>query len=189
MANRKTREEWLSQLVSDLRPVFRKRGHPLPKKIRISVGWPSRSIRKTIGQCFYHGSSADDTNELFISPMLDDALRVADIVVHELCHAAVGPGHGHGPVFKRCMLAMDLGGKPTATVATPALLEWLRPIVKALGKYPHAALQPSGGKKQTTRLLKASCPADGYTVRVTRKWLESMGCPTCPCGAEMESDA
>jgi len=174
---KKNRETWLNELVSDLRPIYRKRGYTLPRKLRVSVGWPSKSIRKVIGQCFYEGGSADDSIEIFISPMLDDPMRVADVLVHELCHAAVGGGHGHGPVFKRCADTFDLGGKPTATEATPALIEWLKPLVKARGKYPHAALQPTGGKKQTTRLLKASCSC-GYVVRVTRKWAE-LASPRC----------
>lgn len=41
------------------------------------------------------------------------------------------------------------------------------------------------GKKQTTRMLKVQCPACGYLARVTRKWLEEAGTPTCPCGERM----
>jgi len=33
-------------------------------------------------------------------------------------------------------------------------------------------------------MLKVSCPADGYTVRTTAKWI-AVGFPTCPCGTEM----
>ena len=35
------------------------------------------------------------------------------------------------------------------------------------------------------RQLKAVCKECGYTVRVTRKWL-NIGVPVCPCGTEME---
>jgi len=35
-------------------------------------------------------------------------------------------------------------------------------------------------KPQGTRLLKASCPGCGYTVRITQKWLTKAGTPTCP---------
>lgn len=41
------------------------------------------------------------------------------------------------------------------------------------------------GPKQTTRQLKIQCPACGYLARVTRKWLEEAGTPTCPCGERM----
>ena len=36
-----------------------------------------------------------------------------------------------------------------------------------------------------TRLLKASCPDCGYTVRVTQKWID-VGLPVCPCGETLE---
>lgn len=38
--------------------------------------------------------------------------------------------------------------------------------------------------KQSTRMIKLVCPADGYAVRTTRKWIE-VGLPRCPCGREM----
>jgi len=36
------------------------------------------------------------------------------------------------------------------------------------------------GAKQTTRLVKCVCPDCGYTIRVTRKWLDT-GLPYCAC--------
>ena len=35
-------------------------------------------------------------------------------------------------------------------------------------------------KKQTTRLIKCSCSACGYTARTSRKWLDTAGAPICP---------
>jgi hypothetical protein len=44
------------------------------------------------------------------------------------------------------------------------------------------AKNANGDKKpQSTRLLKAECGECGYTVRVTKKWLEAKGAPICPC--------
>jgi len=47
--------------------------------------------------------------------------------------------------------------------------------------------------KQSTRLLKAACEhrdegadACGYTVRVTRKWVDQLGAPHCPVHGAME---
>lgn len=48
-----------------------------------------------------------------------------------------------------------------------------------------ARLEASARKKVGSRLIKCSCPACDYTVRVTRQWLDQ-GCPTCPCGEVME---
>lgn len=41
-------------------------------------------------------------------------------------------------------------------------------------------------KKQSTRLIKVMCAACGYTMRITRKWLE-VAVPDCPdCGRRMK---
>jgi hypothetical protein len=56
------------------------------------------------------------------------------------------------------------------------------PVLKQLGKYPHAELSgglSSGPGKQDTRLMKVYCPACDYKARITRKWIE-VGVPTCP---------
>lgn len=34
-------------------------------------------------------------------------------------------------------------------------------------------------KKQTTRMVKVTCDGCGYTARVTRKWLDTVGAPHC----------
>lgn len=39
--------------------------------------------------------------------------------------------------------------------------------------------------RQATRLLKLQCPACGYILRGTRKWID-VGLPTCCCGTRME---
>jgi hypothetical protein len=77
----------------------------------------------------------------------------------------------------------------TATVASPELSDTLAEIVDEIGPYPHAALNPdeSGKKKQGTRMLKLACPACGYAVRTTAKWID-VGFPTCPCGTEMRGE-
>ena|ERR1035438_9605122 len=60
-----------------------------------------------------------------------------------------------------------------STPATPELTQRLAGLYAPLGPYPH--------KPQSTRLLKAECGECGYTVRVTKKWLEAKGAPICPC--------
>jgi hypothetical protein len=73
-----------------------------------------------------------------------------------------------------------------ATTASPTLLERLKAFVAQTGPYPHAQLTAADRptKKDGTRLIKVSCQECGYTVRVTRKWLE-VGFPLCPCGEVM----
>lgn len=180
-----TREQWLLACANDgIRPLISAQGHTLPQ-FRVTCGFPRG--RKAIGQCWYSDSSADQTNELMISPVLADPLDVSATLAHELCHAALTKGIGHKAPFKHLAYAIGLEGKPTATVPGELFKRTIEPILIQLGPYPHARLDPGTlGKKQTTRLIKASCIACGYTVRVTRQWL-AQAIPQCPIHlADME---
>ena len=121
-----------------------------------------------------------------MSPVVDDSYEVAAILAHELIHGAM-PEAGHGPKFAAVAAAVKLEGKPTATVGGEAFRAAVAPMISAHGIYPHGSLEAAAEarKKQGTRLLKASCDDDGYTVRVTRKWVEQLGAPVCPCGRPM----
>ena len=189
----KTREEWLQRFTEAARPMFKKAGHPLPKKVRTSVGFPSRGIRaKAIGECWFASAAGDNVSEIFIRPSLqDDTSRIADILTHELCHAALPEGEGHGKLFKHLATSLGLTGKMTATTAGPAWHEWADPIVKQLGRFPGAKLDGvlSGGKKkQTTRMLKLVCTECDWTCRTTQVHIHAeMSCPT-DCGGRLVAD-
>lgn len=194
------REQWLGQLVEALRPTFINIGYPLPDRIRVACGWPSRSAlsRKTrrIGEAWSQACSADGAHETFLSPTLSDPVEVGAVLVHELVHHAVGVGHGHKGPFTRCARSIGLEGKMRSTVAGPRLNEQLRHLTTMLGPYPHGALAntaggiitSSGPTKQATRMLKVSC-ACGCIVRMARQWLDNVGVPTCGCGKKMQHDA
>jgi len=193
------REQWLNKVKDHkiIKALFKAAGFPIPKNVRVSVGWPlgrGRSKKnQTIGQVFGTTCSKDKHFEIFISPSLAKSNRVADVLVHELVHAAVGLKQGHGKVFRKCALAVGLTGKMTATLASDELNAKLDKIVKQIGPFPHAKLtarskiKSSGPKTQGTRMKKVHCPACGYTLRTTKKWL-AVGLPTCCCGTEMVSD-
>lgn len=182
-----TREEWLTAFVNCMRPVFVAAGSPLPKKIRISCAFPVRT-RKAIGQILSERLSADGTREIFISPVLSDAARVCDVVIHELAHAALPDGSGHGPAFRRLALKLGLAGRMTATVAGPKLSEWLEKNVPLyLGPYPHSKIVNfDTGKKQTTRLIKLQCANCEMIIRTTRQWLMDVGAPICACSGQFK---
>jgi hypothetical protein len=189
-----TREEWLNAFVAAARPVFKQRGHELPEKIRVSVGFMFRSP-KAIGQCWHEAASSDGTREIFINPTQADSSRVADILTHELAHTLFGPDEKHGKNFKKAVTDLGLEGKATATVAGPLWREWAHPILQGLGPIPHAVLDPalSGVKKQSTRLLKCECEDCGFTFRATAKWvsngeegLRELRCPDVNCGGVVE---
>ena len=185
------REEWLSALVTALRPMFSALGEPVPEKVRVSCGWPSRgglsARNRAIGQAWSPLASADGTHETFISPYLDDAPTVAHVLVHELAHHAVGVECGHKGSFKRLAGKLGLVGKMTATTASPELAARLNVLTDALGPYPHAKVDAklAGRKKQGTRMLKVTCSECSAIVRMTATTIEAAGLPTCGCGGAM----
>ena len=175
------REEYLSTLVDRMRPWFAQVGLRLPDVIRVSVGFPSKravSARdRAIGQCFAPAVSVDESVQIFISPVIGNGLRAADVLVHELCHAAVGMEHGHTWPFRRAARAMGLEGKPTATIAGRELADRLNTLLAEIGLYPHPELQLEPRPAQSTRLIKTYCHICRYTARITRVWLDRGGPP------------
>jgi hypothetical protein len=182
------REDWLSAAVSELRPFFDAIGAPLPANVRVTCGFPSNAKRSgAIGECWADTASADQTFEVLISPVLDEPLRVFDVLVHELCHATAG-AMNHGVNFQRVAAAMGLAPSPTkagwkATMRGASFVDLYGSIIASLGAYPHAALTMNSKKVQTTRMLKAVCPSCGYTVRLTAKWA-TVGLPSCPADSD-----
>lgn len=203
-----TREEWLTAAIEALRPRFELIGATIPA-VRVSVGWPGGRGRKntTIGQCWASSASSDNVAQVFISPVLDAAVGtpktdttpgtegVLDVLVHELVHAVDDNKSGHKGEFTKLAKSLGLVGKMTATTAGPELTAHLNELVDELGAYPHAAIiagaeGADGPAKQGTRMLKVECTeGSGYVVRMTRKWIDEYGTPSCPCHAEPMAEA
>jgi hypothetical protein len=187
------REDWLEQMIDLLRPDFEQLGSPLPAKIRVSCGFPSKSAlsptKRRIGECWGVESSEDKSFQVFISPLLKESVEVSATLVHELVHTAVGIDCKHHAPFPRVAKAIGLEGKMTATFAGAGLIARLRELIAKLGEYPHARLVATNKPKtQSTRMLKVVCKTCGCVVRMTRKWLDDAGLPTCGCGGEMEEE-
>lgn len=180
----KSREAWLIEVASKVRPMIAKRANiEVPATTLISCGLPSiralSSKNRTIGQCWVK------QGQVFVSPVIEHPLDVAQVLVHELLHAGLPNGTGHKAPFKRAADAMALGGKPTATIRTEEFDAYMLPVIQKVGSYPHRALVAEKGSKQTTRLVKLECPDCGYIVRTTAKWIET-GLPSCSCGGYFE---
>lgn len=182
-----TREKWLLEAVSLMAPLFEAKGYKVPK-VRVACGWPSSrglsAKSPTIGQCWSNESADDRICQIYISPRLDKPVQefgVLDVLAHEVAHAVVGIKEKHNKVFTKCIRAIGLEGKPTSTFGGKEFLAQAKTWAAKLGAYPHAKLNglKSPVKKQSTRLIKCECEECGYTVRVTRKWLE-VGAPICP---------
>ena len=186
-----TREAWLNAFAREAAPHFEEAGFPLPPNVRISIGFPSAGAKgKAIGECWSSVASRDGHFEIFLKPTLETDSRIADVLTHELVHAAVGLEHKHDRVFKRCATALGLEGKMTATVAGDQWRAWAEPVLAKLGPMPGAPLanMTTGKKKQTTRLIKCECDTCGFVFRATRQWiLDAMRCPDPDCDGKVES--
>jgi len=211
-----TREEWLAAAINAVRPIFADVEWDLPDTIRVSVGFGYNGAAENkhiLAQCWAKCTSDDDTNAVFVSPILGDAVDVLSAVMHELAHAADDCKSGHRGDFKTIGEAIGLEGKPTQMLPGVALSATLITIVETLGAYPHAVLDPmavrsevpvgsdgepipagarvrTGPATQTNRHHKATCMnsecvAIGYLVRTSQHWL-SIATPICPvCRTEM----
>ena len=180
-----TREAWLGAFALRASPLFTAAGAPLPRNVRISIGFPSTGNKgKRIGECWGTAASADGHFEIFLTPTLASDERIADVLTHELVHAAAGLEAGHGKAFKRIAVALGLTGKMTATVAGAVWHAWARPIIADLGPMPGAPMASANGrKKQTTRMIKVTCASCGCVFRLAAKWaIGPMNCPVADCG-------
>lgn len=189
------RETWLNKAIAALsKDIFKPMldGRAIPDSIKVSVGFPAGSRganMSAIGQCWNPLASGGNFIEIFISPVLDEPSRVLDVLCHEMVHAIVGLDAKHGPKFRSLAVAIGLTGRMTATEASPELAEKLAGIAKKIGTFPHAALQPeeSGRKKQTTRLIKVSCPTCDNVARQSRTAFLLYGLMCGTCQEQMEA--
>lgn len=179
-----TREEWLHRFTNDFaRPLFADAGYTVPDKLSLSMGFPSKGKRgKAIGECWSSKAVDGDVHAIIIRSTLADGARIADVLLHEIVHATVGVNQKHGARFKECALAIGLAGPMRATVAGEELASKIAEWITENGDIPHNAIKADAKtttKKQTTRMIKVSCPECGYTCRTTRKWIDK-GTPLCP---------
>ena len=178
--NKITRELWLQNAVDLVSPIFKNKGYTIPK-VQVSCGFPSTGNKsKHVGQCWGRSSTNDGTNQLFISPVLDDPVQVLDTLVHELVHAVDDCIHHHGPEFKKIATDVGLQGLMREASAGPWLQEQLSSIARQLGKYPHSKINLAhSSSKKTGPRPRAKCKKCGYEVTPLKKWLH-MGPPLCP---------
>jgi hypothetical protein len=178
-----TREEWLIQATLNLKQFFQEQGREIPPSYVVSCGWPSKDIRKTIGQCFDPKTTKEGITQIFVSPLMDEPIRILDILLHELAHHVVGLDHKHRGPFLKLIRGIGLEGKPTATYAGETLKKRLEPIAEKLGPYPNPAINLSlnDQKKLPAKRLKLISPVDpDYNVWISPTFLQKHGPPLCP---------
>lgn len=144
---------------------------------------------RRLGECHGQASSKGGFYEIFVSPCMDDSLKVAGVVAHELLHAAVGIKEAHKGRFIKGMRHLGFKGKPTQAEPGEKLNDELRRVIESLGDYPHKALEPKGKlKKVEKKDTTLACVDCGCKVRISLRWIEEAGLPRCGCGGEfMES--
>jgi hypothetical protein len=179
---------------------FENLGAPLPAQLRIAIGFTSSRRRsRSTGECWNNQCSEDRHFEIFIRPDLGDSkdlmpMLVAEILGHELVHAAVGVAAGHGREFRRVARDIGLVGQMKATMAGPEFQKDMEQILAAAGPLPHGRLHLNVGasshsnkrKKRYSSRISCVCGNCGFTVHTTRKWLNLAGAPLCPKHRQME---
>ena len=198
-----TREQWLQAAVDQLRPLFEHHKIKLPEKVAVACGWPSKGglsqEKPRLGECWPSEATFDGIRQIFVTPRVNEPVKVLGILVHELVHSAMPDDEKHGPRFKAAMKEIGLTGRPTATMPDADLDVRLQQIAEELGAYPNSAIsvdiKPKDAPKKATfkcfcankreannkcRITDKNIGKD-YTVSVGRKMLE-LGFPQCPCG-------
>jgi hypothetical protein len=193
-----SRENYLIQATDIMRKsLFKPKGYKVPK-VELSISWATHGNNsrntgkaKVLGQCFNTASSDKGINQVIITPNLDGTtiegtLKILGVLVHELVHAVDDCVSGHGKAFKDCALAVGLTGPMRSTGESEELEKYLKAnIIKVLGKFPHAKVNLSKGKKQSVRNIKVACNCCEFSFRTSRKNLEMMitdNCPACDDG-------
>jgi len=143
------RESWLERAIAAVRPRFEALGYLLPDVIRVSVGWSlqvSGENATILGVTISRKVTRDDVYQIYVSPMVDDAAYAVGILMHELCHVAVGCDKQHGPDFRTVAEGVGLvgpDGKPgQMTTALPGIVlaAELMTLTATMGDYPHKAV-------------------------------------------------
>lgn len=180
MPQYKTREDWLLAAVEQIRPIFALKRHQIPLDCQVSCGFASTGTRSHhIGQCWSKSSTANETNQIFISPTLGEPVEVLDTLVHELVHAVDDCQHKHGKEFKKIALSLGMVGPMRSAEAGPELKAKLIEISKTLGPYPHGKLKVTHRKVISRSRPRAKCPDCGFQVPMLKRFL-AYGAPICP---------
>jgi hypothetical protein len=179
---------WFTDAVQELLPEFRKHGASPTADVLVSYGFPSKTPKKVMGQCFYPLGN----RVILINPVLRDGVEVLAVLTHELVHASLDPAlDAHGKEFKDLFYAVGGMGPATKSGYTDEARERYEAILEKIGDYPFPSLALGEGqkeeKKQKTYMILLSCAGTDcidekgrtYQVRTTQTWIDK-GVPDCP---------
>ena len=108
-------------------------------------GWTFRinTNRSRLGVCRYRGKSIEISKYHLTSP--DKEIR--NTLLHEIAHALVGPGHGHGPVWKAKAREIGCTGERCGKMDAPS---------KYKGTCVKCGFDGFKANRMTQRLLRAT---------------------------------
>ena len=131
------RDLWLARALCGLRPYVANQGLVLPKRIAVGVGQTAvcSNGRTALGECWPADQSRDLPPHIVVSEVLNDPVRVLEVLTHELIHASDDCMDEHGEWFQTWARQLGLEGHP-GTVSTPRLRRRLAVMVRSLGPYP-----------------------------------------------------
>jgi hypothetical protein len=118
-----------------------------------------------VGECWSESHSADGHIEIMISPVLDDPMRVAGTLAHELVHAT--GRHAHGSHFAKLAGAIGLEGKMTATTEGEAFKQAAARYAKqsAPTHTPSFPRRPERSKDEASQAAMPDLPLYGADHR------------------------
>lgn len=183
----KTRDAWLAEFITLARPLFADEGKPLPAKVRAAICPPHRVRQRYIGLCWSDAVSEDNGREIWITAAETDPVKVAGILVHELCHAALPHSEKHGKNFGRLARALGLEGPLRATTEGESFKTLWAAVLRALGPLPAAKFTAGMAVdyrvQKTPKMTNVACPQCGFVAKVRVDQL-TWGRLTCPVHPE-----
>ncbi len=139
----KRQSAWLVDGMEMLRLDFAQIGEEFPNtdiivdypQHNVSYSWLGMYIQQ-FSFSLERGDLSKQTQSYILINPTSTSLRALDTLVHELVHAVVGAGEGHGDEFQRVAAAIGLDDRGTASSAEEALMQRLIEIRNILGPYP-----------------------------------------------------
>ena len=177
------REAWLTDAGNIILNELLSQYSELPARPwRVSVGVPGSRGGGVIGVCWPSARSEDGTNEIFITPAIDETTDILSILIHELIHYLDDCQSGHKGEFKRVSKAV--GFRPPLTKfnyenTTQKFKDYVGSLASFLGPFPHAKLDLKSVKKQKIKMKKLLCGECGFSARTTEKFMVNLNFPAC----------
>lgn len=128
---------------------------------------------KAIGYCYSTDNSEGEKRAIEISRDISDTYNALQVIAHEVAHAMLPEGVGHGAEFisivggqenRRANSLFRLNGIPTATTVSPYFKELVENWIRANGTYNHVGYTSvAKSKSRTTSVFCLNLNCSGAT--------------------------